>query len=121
MKECPVGKKTKTNIDEKRWANLYFADGKEPCDENVTACTVNDVLLLMKIVDLNFKKLYAELMSDTPEIKVESVPILVATFDKVEKIVEGSLDLIPSPSVNIQILCGKFCLRCRRQNIAGCC
>ena len=37
--------KTKTNIDEKRWANLYFADGKEPCDENVTACTVNDVLL----------------------------------------------------------------------------
>ena len=47
MKECPVGKKTKTNIDEKRWANLYFADGKEPCDENVTACMVNDVLLLM--------------------------------------------------------------------------
>jgi len=45
MKECPVGKKQKQILMKKRWANLYFADGKEPCDENVTACTVNDVLL----------------------------------------------------------------------------
>jgi len=33
-------------------------------------------------VDLNFRKLYAELMSETPpKIKLESVPILVAIFD----------------------------------------
>ena len=30
---------------------------------------------------------------------------------KVEKILKGSLDLIPSPSVKIQILGGKVCLR----------
>ena len=30
---------------------------------------------------------------------------------KVEKISKGSLDLIPSPSVKIQIMCGKVYLR----------
>ena len=36
-------------------------------------------------------------------------------FDKVEKILKGSLDLIPSPSpsVKIQIMDGKVCLRCK--------
>ena len=38
---------------------------------------------------------------------------------KVEKILEGTLDLIPSPSVKIQMMGGKVCLRCR--NIAGRC
>ena len=38
---------------------------------------------------------------------------------KVEKILKGSLDLIPSPSVKIQILGGKVCLRCK--GIAGPC
>ena len=32
---------------------------------------------------------------------------------KVEKILKGSLDLIPSPSVKIQILGRKVCLRCK--------
>ena len=42
---------------------------------------------------------------------------------KVEKILKGSLDSIlsPSPSVKIQIMDGKSCLRCKRWNIAGCC
>ena len=31
----------------------------------------------------------------------------------VEKILKGSLDLIPSPSVKIQIMDGKVCLRCK--------
>ena len=31
---------------------------------------------------------------------------------KVEKILKGSLDSIPSPSVKIQIMGGKVCLRC---------
>jgi len=45
--------------------------------------------------DLNFRKLYAVLMSDTPQkIKLESVPILVAIFD-----IWNSNVLICSPNV----------------------
>ena len=42
-------------------------------------------------------------------------------IDKVEKILKGSLDLIPSPSpsVNIQIMCGKVCLRCKGKTLLG--
>ena len=38
---------------------------------------------------------------------------------KVEKILKGSLDLIPSPlnSVKIQILGGKICLRCKSKTL----
>ena len=44
----------------------------------------------------------------------------ISDIVKVEKILEGSLDLIlsPSPSVKIQIMGGKVCLR---QNNAGRC
>ena len=40
---------------------------------------------------------------------------------KVEKILKGSLDSIPSPlpSVKIQILGGKVCLRCKSKTIMG--
>ena len=46
--------------------------------------------------------------------------VTVSNPGKVEKILKGSLDTIssPSPSVKIQIMGGKVCLR---QNIAGCC
>ena len=39
--------------------------------------------------------------------------------DKVEKILKGSLVLIPSPSppVNIQIMCWKVCLRCKGKTV----
>ena len=40
---------------------------------------------------------------------------------KVENILKGSLDSISSPSVKIQIMGRKVCLRCIRQNIAGRC
>ena len=38
-----------------------------------------------------------------------------------EKILEGSLDLIPSPSpsVKIQIMVGKVCLRCKGKILLG--
>ena len=36
----------------------------------------------------------------------------VGTGNNVEKILKGSLDLIISPSVKIQIIGGKVCLRC---------
>ena len=36
---------------------------------------------------------------------------------KVEKILKGSLDLIPSPSVKIQIMGGKVYLRCKGKTL----
>ena len=40
---------------------------------------------------------------------------------KVEKILKGSLDLIPSPSpfVNIQIMGGKVCWKCKGKTLLG--
>ena len=38
---------------------------------------------------------------------------------KVEKILKASLDLIPSPSVKIQIMGGKVCLRCKSKTLLG--
>ena len=43
------------------------------------------------------------------------------TYTKVEKILKESLDLIPSPSpsVKIQIMGGKICLRCKGKTLLG--
>ena len=38
---------------------------------------------------------------------------------KVEKILKGSLDSIPSPSVKIQIMGGKVCLSCKGKTLLG--
>ena len=38
---------------------------------------------------------------------------------KVEKILKGSLDSIPSPSVKIQIMGGKVCLRSKGKTLLG--
>ena len=38
---------------------------------------------------------------------------------KVEKILKGSLDSIPSPSGKIQIMGGKVCLRCNGKTLLG--
>ena len=42
-------------------------------------------------------------------------------ISKVEKVLKGSLDLIssPSPSVKIQIMGGKVCLRCKGKTLLG--
>ena len=42
-------------------------------------------------------------------------------LSKVDKILKGSLDLIPSPSpsVKIQIMGGKVCLRCKGKTLLG--
>ena len=48
-------------------------------------------------------------------------PKLLKTFPneaiKVEKILKGSLDSIPSPLMKIQIKCGKVCLRCKGKTL----
>jgi hypothetical protein len=38
---------------------------------------------------------------------------------KVEKILKGSLDSIPSPSMEIEMLGGNVCLRCKGKTLLG--
>ena len=47
--------------------------------------------------------------------------LVTAAVCKVEKILKGTLDLIPSPlpSVKIQIMGGKVCLRCKGKTLLG--
>ena len=45
--------------------------------------------------------------------------IMSKDFDKVEKILNGSLDSIPSPSVKIQIMGRKVCLRWKGKTLLG--
>ena len=47
--------------------------------------------------------------------------LLGCCYGKVEKILKGSLDSIPSPlpSVKIQIMGGKVCLRCNGKTLLG--
>ena len=56
-----------------------------------------------------------------PSILVHPHPkgqlILKCLFCKVEKILKGSLDLIPSPSMKNQIVGGKLCLRCNSKSL----
>jgi len=40
-------------------------------------------------------------------------------FHKVEKILKGSLDSIPSPSMKIKIMGGEVCLRCKGKTLLG--
>jgi hypothetical protein len=50
-----------------------------------------------------------------------SVSSITYIFNKVEKILKGSLDSIPppSPSVKIQIMGGKVCLLCKGKTLLG--
>ena len=45
--------------------------------------------------------------------------ILLHYVVKVENILKGNLDSIPSPSVKIQIMGGKVCLRCKCKTLLG--
>ena len=44
---------------------------------------------------------------------------IYSKYYKVEKILKGSLDLISSPSVKIQIMGGKVCLRRKSKTLLG--
>ena len=55
--------------------------------------------------------------TDPPEfLRMDKTMICLC---KVEKVLKGSLDSIPSPSVKIQILGGKVCLRCKGKTLLG--
>ena len=43
----------------------------------------------------------------------------IQEFVKVEKILKGSLDLIPSPSMKIQTMGMKVCLMCKGKTLLG--
>ena len=51
--------------------------------------------------------------------KVPQVQVSEMFNGKVEKILKGSLDSIPSPSVKIQIMGGKVCFRCEGKTLLG--
>ena len=65
-----------------------------------------------------------EAFASTETANIANVEI-TATFkniaSKVDKILKGSLDLIPSPSpsVKIQIMGGKVCLSCKGKTLLG--
>ena len=57
---------------------------------------------------------------DEPEFRAQAI-WSAAWEGKVEQILKGSLDLIPSPSlsVKIRIMGGKVCLRCKGKTLLG--
>ena len=52
-------------------------------------------------------------------IKSTTVSAAQAAQGKVETILKGSLDSIPSPSPKVQIMGGKVCLRCKGKTLLG--
>ena len=66
------------------------------------------IFQLIKIKDANIES-----------TKIKDKKFLGKCFLKAEKISKGSLDLIPSPSVKIQIMSGKVCLRCEGKTLLG--
>ena len=53
------------------------------------------------------------------ELKLRPCENSQVDFCKIEKILKGSLDSIPSPSMKIQIMGGKFCTRCKGKTLLG--
>ena len=54
-----------------------------------------------------------------PSVLKDFSALFSPSIVKVETILKDSLDLIPSPSVKIQIMGGKVCLRCKGKTLLG--
>ena len=78
----------------------------------------NDVISILNNPSITFSKcggiICKEQWTNLSLINKDFWPIV-----KVEKILKGSLDLIPSPSVKIQIMGGKVCLGCKGKALLG--
>ena len=78
----------------------------------------NDVISILNNPSITFSKcggiICKEQWTNLSLINKDFWPIV-----KVEKILKDSLDLIPSPSVKIQIMGGKVCLRCKGKTLLG--
>ena len=68
--------------------------------------------------NVGLKKSFRFCLTFTQWKWVGHIPPVFLT-DKVGNCLKGSLDLIPSPSVKIQIICGKVCLRCKGKTLLG--
>ena len=73
----------------------------------------DDIASLLALPNMDAHKLW-NLTSHSKQSMIKEV-------GKVEKILKGSLDSIPSPSasVKIQIMGGKVCLRCKGKTLLG--
>ena len=89
----------------------------EGLKEDIANAKSQDECLKEKINAMEAKE--ADLEMELDQMKTRCVSNFF--YGIVEKILKGSLDLIPSPSVKIQITGGKACLWCKGKNIAGRC
>ena len=87
----------------------------EGLKEDIANIKCQDECLKEKINAMEAKE--ADLEMELDQMKTRCV----SNLSKVEKILKGSLDLIPSPSpsVKIDIMGGKVCLRCKGKTLLG--
>ena len=66
-------------------------------------------------------ELPSEYIYKNPETIRTVLLSMMFSCSKVEKILKGSQDSIPSPSpsVKVQIMCAKFCFRCKGKTLLG--
>ena len=89
----------------------------EGLKEDIANAKSQDECLKEKINAMEAKE--ADLEMELDQMKTRCVSNFF--YGKVEKILKGSLDSIPSPlpSVKIQIMGGKVCLRCKSKTLLG--
>ena len=94
---------------------LYWdlMDNKEVTEEIIEK--LDKELRLVQQENQNLK----EDTGDIEALNEESSKVLGDIKGKVEKILKGSLDSIPSPSVKIQIMDEKVFLRCKGKTLLG--
>ena len=112
----------KSQLKEKRSELIYSQQMNYLVDELINE---NDELNIMKLLHAipskgPFTKRLKEALRKIQE-KKNNDEVSAEFLDKVEKILKGSLGLIPSPlpSVKIQIMGVKVCLRCKGQTLLG--
>ena len=112
----------KSHLKEKRRELVYSQQMNYLVDELINE---NDELNIMKLLHAipskgPFTKRLKEALRIIQE-KKNNDEVSAEFLDKVEKILKGSLGLIPSPlpSVKIQIMGGKVCLRCKGKTLLG--
>ena len=78
-------------------------------------------MIRRKPVDTHSLKFLSHIILGSAGVEYVSRKNTAVLNSKVEKILKGSLDSIPSPSplVKIQIMGGKICLRCKGKTLLG--
>ena len=106
-----------------RWPNLPF-----PADSITTSlpilCGVPEVHQLHQLcirINSNNSMAFPHPLTKFTDQMIGFIVTVIDFNNKEENILKGSLDLIPSPSpsVKIQIMIGKVCLRCKGKTLLG--